>query len=69
MTEAGSKYDLPTSQPVLEDTRSRVALYLVGVFSRRIMRSTHANNHVINELWNRAQKDTWAVSGDFATVA
>ena len=56
MIEAGSKHDFPVSQPILEDTRSRVALYLVGVFSRRIGRSTHANNHVINELWNRVQK-------------
>jgi len=39
-----------------QDARSRVALYLVDVFSRRIARSTHANNRVINELWNRVQK-------------
>ena len=39
-----------------EDTRSRVAVYLVDVFSRRIARSTHTNNRVINELWNRVQK-------------
>jgi hypothetical protein len=56
MIEAGSKRVFPTSQPILENTRSRVALYLVGVFSRRIMRSTHANNRVIYELWNRVQK-------------
>jgi hypothetical protein len=55
MIEAGSKRVFPTSQPVLENTRSRVTLYLVGVFSRRIMRSTHANHRVINELWNRVQ--------------
>jgi hypothetical protein len=56
MIEAGSKRVFSTSQPILENTRSRVALYLVGVFSRRIMRSTHANNRVINELWDRVQK-------------
>lgn len=56
MIEAGSKRVFPTSRPILENTRSRVALYLVGAFSRRIMRSTHANNRVIYELWNRVQK-------------
>ena len=30
MIEAGSKRVFPTSQPMLEDTRSRVALYLNG---------------------------------------
>jgi hypothetical protein len=56
MIEAGSKRVFPTSQPIVENTRSRVTLYLVGVFSRPITRSTHANNRVINELWNRVQK-------------
>jgi hypothetical protein len=56
MIEVGSKRVFPTSQPMLEDTRSRVALYCVGVFSRRITRSTHANNRAINELWNRVQR-------------
>lgn len=39
-----------------EDTRARVASYLVDVFSRRIAHTTHANNRVIMELWNRVQK-------------
>jgi hypothetical protein len=39
-----------------EDRRSRVAVYLADVFSRRVARSTHTNNRVINELWNRVQK-------------
>jgi hypothetical protein len=56
MIEAGSKRVFPTSQPILENARSRVTLYLVGVFLRRITRSTHANHRVINELWNRVQK-------------
>ncbi len=56
MIEAGSKQVFPTSHPIFEDTRSRVALYLVGVFSRRMVRSNHANNRVIIELWNRVQK-------------
>jgi hypothetical protein len=56
MVEAGSKRVFPTSQPILENTRSRVTLYLAAVFSRRITRSTHANHRAINELWNRVQK-------------
>jgi hypothetical protein len=57
MIEAGSKRVFPANrEPVLEDTRSRVALYLVDVFSRRITRPTQANNRVIIELWNRVQK-------------
>jgi hypothetical protein len=55
MIEVGSKRVFPTSHPILENARSRVTLYLLGVFSRRRMRSTHANNRVINELWNRVQ--------------
>jgi hypothetical protein len=45
-----------SSTKTSEDTRSRVAVYLVDVFSRQIARSTHTNNRVINELWNRVQK-------------
>lgn len=41
---------------MLKDTRSRVASYLVDVFSRRIAHTTHANNRVIIELWNRVQE-------------
>ena len=58
MIAAGRKRVFPTHQePMLEDRRSRVALYLVDVFSRRITRSTQANNRVIIELWNRVQKE------------